>query len=224
MKDRYRSGMQGVYLVAAELTYRGFIVSPTLRNAFGADLLVTDPECKQAWSVQVKTNSQRMNYWLVGRHARRTKSPSHIYVFVTLKGSERPEFHVVPSEFVTQHVYENKHVGGTWYSLDRSDLNSDSEGWEHFEPDHQSTLMKIQIFLSNGTFRECESDLTLTDVDLSRYNTLSGRFVGFNKLDGWWQELAARVQQKTFVKVGIQGRTFVLGSIDSEGNFTLEPQ
>ena len=49
----YKTGMQGVYLVAAELTYRGFIVSATSRSAFGADLLVTDDLCKKAWSIQV---------------------------------------------------------------------------------------------------------------------------------------------------------------------------
>jgi hypothetical protein len=45
------TGMLGVYLVAAELSGRGFIVSPTSRSAFGADLLVTDQQCKKAWSV-----------------------------------------------------------------------------------------------------------------------------------------------------------------------------
>jgi hypothetical protein len=50
------TGMLGVYLVAAELSRLGFIVSPTSRSAAGADLLVTDQECQKAWSVQVKTN------------------------------------------------------------------------------------------------------------------------------------------------------------------------
>ena len=128
--------MQGVYLVAAELTYRGFIVSPTSRSAIGADLLVTDPECRQAWSVQVKTNSQRMTFWLVGPHATKIKSPTHVYVFVTLHGNERPEYHVVPSEFVAQHVFEEKTKSGTWYSFDRSDLKAhseDPEGWKCFQ-------------------------------------------------------------------------------------------
>src|SRR5579864_5589241 len=35
----YVTGMLGVYLTAAELTQLGFIVSPTSRSAFGADLL-----------------------------------------------------------------------------------------------------------------------------------------------------------------------------------------
>ena len=54
MSERYRivgkkaiiTGMIGVYLTAAELSKRGFIVSPTSRGAEGADLLVTDQECQ----------------------------------------------------------------------------------------------------------------------------------------------------------------------------------
>ena len=42
MPNRYITGMRGVYLVAAELSKRGFIASPTSRGAQGADLLVTD--------------------------------------------------------------------------------------------------------------------------------------------------------------------------------------
>jgi len=41
------TGMLGVYLVAAELSRRGFTVSPASRSARGADLLVTDEECRK---------------------------------------------------------------------------------------------------------------------------------------------------------------------------------
>lgn len=76
------TGMRGVYLVAAELSARGFIVSPTSRSARGADLLVTDQSCKRAWSVQVKTNGIVRPFWLVGEHAGDLVSDSHVYVFV----------------------------------------------------------------------------------------------------------------------------------------------
>ena len=58
--DRQLTGMTGVYLAAAELSHRGFIVSPTSRSARGADLLVSDQDCQKAWSVQVKTNANKM--------------------------------------------------------------------------------------------------------------------------------------------------------------------
>jgi hypothetical protein len=132
MVIKTQTGMQGVFHVAAELTHLGFIVSVTSRNAFGADLLVTDQRCRRAWSVQVKTNHQRMSFWLLNSHAKEIKSPTHIYVFVTLKKNQRPEFQAVPSEFVAEHVYVQETKSGVWYSFDRSDLNPESEGWEVF--------------------------------------------------------------------------------------------
>jgi hypothetical protein len=80
------TGMLGVYLTAAELTRLGFIVSPTSRSAFGADLLVTDQRCCKAWSVQVKTNRKAANFWLVNAHVADSFSESPVYVFVNIKG------------------------------------------------------------------------------------------------------------------------------------------
>ena len=62
--------MRGVYLVGAELSKTGFIVSPTSRSAIGADLLVTDKKCKWAYSVQVKTNARTFNFWLIGNRGK----------------------------------------------------------------------------------------------------------------------------------------------------------
>src|SRR6266404_1900067 len=98
------TGMLGVYLAAAELTSRGFIVSPTSRSAIGADLLVTDQECRRAWSIQVKTNRKAARFWLIGQHNGRFKSKSHVYIFINLKGDERPDYLVVASAFVAMHA------------------------------------------------------------------------------------------------------------------------
>jgi hypothetical protein len=129
--SRQQTGMRGVFLVAAELSGRGFIVSVTSRNALGADLLVTDQKCKQAWSVQVKTSSDPTKYWLVGERAETVKSRSHIYVFVGL-WTEPPEYHVVTSEFVAAHVHKDECKSGTLCSFDPSDPKPDFEGWELF--------------------------------------------------------------------------------------------
>ena len=85
------TGMLGVYLVAAELSKHGFIVSPTSRSAAGADLLVTDQKCQKAWSVQVKTNNKPANFWLVGAKAKEIASDSHMYVFVNVGKGDRAE-------------------------------------------------------------------------------------------------------------------------------------
>ena len=140
---RQLTGMLGVYLTAAELTNRGFIVSPTSRSAIGADLLVTDQRCQKAWSVQVKTQRQAANYWLVGNKAHDISPPTHIYVFVNLKGDSRPNYLVVPSTVVAQKMYgEPARTGSMFYCFDRSAgmefvvslgwKDQRQEGWEIF--------------------------------------------------------------------------------------------
>ena len=79
------TGMGGVYLVAAELSRRGFLASPTSRSAIGADLLVTDQACLRAYSVQVKTNAVTHSFWLLGKKARSLISKHYIYVLVNLR-------------------------------------------------------------------------------------------------------------------------------------------
>lgn len=126
------TGMLGVYLVAAELSKRGFIVSPTSRSAFGADLLVTDQLCQKAWSVQVKTNYKPASYWLVGAHAVRIKSDSHVYVFVNVgKGDDRAEYIVVPSKHVAAKASKGN-GSSVWPSFRKSARLNAGEGWELF--------------------------------------------------------------------------------------------
>jgi hypothetical protein len=125
------TGMLGVYLVAAELSNLGFIVSPTSRSAAGADLLVSDQDCRKAWSVQVKTNKKPANFWLVGRNADRMVSDSHVYVFVNIRKDLRPEYLVVPSAHVAKKVkHEKAATGSEWYSFMRADRYSEGEGWK----------------------------------------------------------------------------------------------
>jgi len=132
MMSRFQNGMQGVFLTAAELTHRGFIVSLTSRNAFGADLLVTDNQCQRTWSVQVKTNqSTSANFWLLSAHCEDLKSDSHIYVFVGLKGNQRPKFLVAPSRIVAANVSKDSTQSGVWYSFARdTKWDYKEEGWE----------------------------------------------------------------------------------------------
>jgi hypothetical protein len=130
-----QNGMQGVYLTAAELTARGFIVSLTSRNAFGADLLVTDQRCQKTWSVQVKTSGRRKDYWLGSSRAKGIKSDSHIYVFVNLKGDQRPDCLVVRSKVVAKHTAEGStYKSGTFYLFESKNahLPPGDEGWDVF--------------------------------------------------------------------------------------------
>ncbi len=128
------TGMRAVYLVAAELAARGFIVSPTSRSAFGADLLVTNDSCSRSYSVQVKANGKRASFWLVGEKAMHLSCPTHIYVFVNLavNGGDH-EYYVVPSGVVKRRaVYEKSTTGSVWYSFSREAATAYNSKWSLF--------------------------------------------------------------------------------------------
>jgi hypothetical protein len=125
--DNAQRGMLGVHLVAAEFIRRGFIVAPTSTGAFGADLLVTDTECRKAWSIQVKTRTAPLfRQFLVGATAKTNTSPNLIYVFVSFKSNE-PVFLVVPSRVVAKHV----HLVGGMHVFDPHDAHG-TKGWRIF--------------------------------------------------------------------------------------------
>ena len=85
------SGARAVYAVAAELSRLGLIASVTARNAKGADILVTDVDCKRAFSVQVKSSRATRNWhWLVGKELHFSKSL--VFVFVHFPEEGEPEF------------------------------------------------------------------------------------------------------------------------------------
>ena len=129
------AGMAGVYYAAAELSRRGYIVSITARNIRGPDLLVTDQACRNAWSVQVKTNAKKHNAWRLGQEGAMISSPTYLFMFVTLNGADNPNFMVVSSDVVadkTKGKSKNTDGKGMPY-FNRGDGPRDSEGWELFE-------------------------------------------------------------------------------------------
>jgi hypothetical protein len=114
------TGMLGVYLAAAELTQKGFVVSPTLRNARGVDLPPTDQSYRKTWAIQVKTNRKAATFWLLGKDYSENVSPTHVYIFVNLKGDARPEYFCVPSKVVAKDgvTSKSKKSGSEWYVWD----------------------------------------------------------------------------------------------------------
>ena len=131
--EKHLTGMRGVYLVAAELSGRGFIASPTSRSARGADILCTDADCKTAFSVQVKTKSTQASYWLLSADYKRFVSDSHIYVFVSIKeGGVPTEFFIIPSKVVAKKAYVEPFGKDTWYSFTVKDAKPYQDKWEMF--------------------------------------------------------------------------------------------
>ena len=128
------TGMRGVYLVAAELSKREFIASPTSRSAVGADVLVTDAKCDNSYSVQVKTNATTFSFWLLSKKSETIRSRSHIYVFVNLRKNGDVEYFVVPSKYVVDNLRKEKSKNGrTWYSISCKAVEKYRDKWQIFK-------------------------------------------------------------------------------------------
>jgi Holliday junction resolvase-like predicted endonuclease len=98
-------GVAGEYMVASELTLRGYIASITLRNSRGIDIIATTKDSQRSISVQVKTNSSGEAKWLLTKSSENFFSKTHYYVFVALKGiGIRSDFYIVPSQFVADSI------------------------------------------------------------------------------------------------------------------------
>jgi hypothetical protein len=98
-------GVAGEYLVAGELSLRGYIASITLRNSRGVDIIANNPDGSKSVSIQVKTNSTGRKSWILNKKSEGFCSKNHYYVFVALgKINERPCFHIVPSKKVAEYI------------------------------------------------------------------------------------------------------------------------
>jgi hypothetical protein len=56
-------GIAGVHYVAAELSRRGLIALPTIRNTAGYDIIVATPDGKKHANIQVKTSLKEVMFW-----------------------------------------------------------------------------------------------------------------------------------------------------------------
>ncbi|MGA3264288.1 MAG: hypothetical protein ABSC47_09610 [Terracidiphilus sp.] len=61
-KDKALIGAAGVFHVTAELSLRGMIALPTIRNTAGYDIIVTNRDGSKHANIQVKTSSQRPTF------------------------------------------------------------------------------------------------------------------------------------------------------------------
>lgn len=98
-------GNAGVMFVAAELSRRGLIALPTIRNTEGVDLIVSEPNGGPGVAIQVKTSQSPRKKWLLTKSSEKLKAPGLYYVFVNLGlPGTRPEYHVVPSKTVAKRI------------------------------------------------------------------------------------------------------------------------
>jgi hypothetical protein len=128
----HMTGMRGVFLVAAQLARLGFIVSPTARNAAGADLLVSNQRCSKAFTVQVKANAKCGNNWLVGKHAKRLSAHTLIYVLVNNCSTDAADLYVVPSNVIARQVQRIRRPKSIWYAVYRDSIARYRDRWALF--------------------------------------------------------------------------------------------
>jgi hypothetical protein len=98
------AGITGVYSVAAELSNLGYIVTTTMRNAQGIDILVSNEDTTRMLAVQVKTNQGSSREWILTYKVEKLRSENLFYVFVNLNVGGKPDFFVVPARVVAMYV------------------------------------------------------------------------------------------------------------------------
>src|SRR5258708_3388479 len=136
------TGMTGLYHVAAELSKRDFIVSPTSRSASTADLLVSDALCRNIYAVQGKTTPKTFNFWLFTSKTSQIVSDHLIYALVNLK-KKGPEYYLVPSAVVAQKVKFSPPMETRktiWYSVYLKDIAEFKDNWHIFKSDTLESL------------------------------------------------------------------------------------
>lgn len=137
VKDKRLTGMEGVYLVAAELSRHGFIASVTSRNAAGADILATDQECQYPWTIQVKSNASTFSFWLLSAKAKTTASDTLYYALVNLKKNPKDnEMYFITSNDVSDYMEIQENKGRLWYFISRNKV-----------VEHNITIEKIKLRL-----------------------------------------------------------------------------
>jgi hypothetical protein len=101
------SGIAGEYLVAGELSRRGYIASITLRNSKGVDILVTNEKATRTAAIQVKTKYGKGTAWVLSEKAEKYHAENLFYVFVSLNYGEPADFYIVPSKVVAKTIKEH---------------------------------------------------------------------------------------------------------------------
>lgn len=99
-------GVAGEYLVAAELSRRGYVASLTLRNARGIDILASNADATRSVGIQVKTAQGKRSSWVLTAKAEQDLAENLYYVFVSLGEDGEDAFHIVPRAVVAKHVRE----------------------------------------------------------------------------------------------------------------------
>jgi hypothetical protein len=81
-KDKSLIGAAGVHVVAAELSLRGLIALPTIRNTAGVDIIAVNKSGAWRANIQVKSSGRKATFWPVGKRYESWCGADDYYAFV----------------------------------------------------------------------------------------------------------------------------------------------
>ncbi len=140
-------GAAGVHFVVSELSLRGLIALPTIRNTAGFDVIVVSVDGSWHANLQVKASKNKVSFWPVGKRYKELSSKDTFVVFVRyLKNESRFEVFLENGNQVARQVASNikrdNRAGYTewapYWSLpkDEEDIKKVKRQWENFGQGH----------------------------------------------------------------------------------------
>ncbi len=98
-------GAAGVHFVVSELSLRGLIALPTIRNTAGVDVVVVTADGSWHANLQVKTSKNKVTFWPVGKRYEELRGKYNFYVFIRyLKKESRFEAFCESADRVAEAV------------------------------------------------------------------------------------------------------------------------
>lgn len=110
--DKSLIGAAGVHYVVSELSLRGLIALPTIKNTRGFDVIVTNREGTWHANLQVKTSSRKVPFWPVGKGFDKLRGKRNYYAFLRyLKKESRFEVFLESADRVADEVAKSEKEG-----------------------------------------------------------------------------------------------------------------
>ncbi|AVW90637.1 hypothetical protein DA792_05650 [Celeribacter baekdonensis] len=121
------TGNSGLNYAAWQLSRRGWHVMPTIRNARGSDLIITDADETVFYGVQSKALSKR---YAVPLGKKIEELRSEWWVITIHANSDSPTCFVLRNEEVRQLAQQDKKGGAYWLEPTAYDRDDYREAWD----------------------------------------------------------------------------------------------
>ncbi len=141
--DKSLIGAAGVHFVVSELSLRGLIALPTIRNTAGIDVIATNQDATWHANLQVKTSRARVGFWPIGTKHGSWQGPNCYCVFVRyLKAEKRFEAFVETASRVSavaDAVMKDARERGLkdwapWWPIPKGEEDRVRDQWLQFGP------------------------------------------------------------------------------------------